>query len=286
MIQDIFPNKINIGYVHKSIGKGDVVFVFDGTMVLCKEDGEIRFPVYEEILGEGITVNGNNETRDFGNGYTYLFSLDDINYFLARFDMDATISDYTFTDTNIFRTCKPKSSAFAGMTAYHMCCWYRDNIYCGKCGGLLTHDTDERALKCGKCENMVYPKIMPAIIVGVIDGEKLLMTKYSNRGQGKYALVAGFIEIGETAEEALKREVFEEVGLKVKNIRYYKSQPWGFTGSLLLGYFADLDGDAALTVDASELSEAVWFDRGEIPTVFEDFSLTNEMICVFKDGRV
>ena len=303
MIQDIFPGKINIEYLHKTISNGDMVFIFDGDKVLCKDDGEIQFPLYGGIKDKNIEGGGTREDEeidDIDNKYTYLFSVDDTNFFLSRQDKNVCIHsnctntktptsplyNFTFTDINIFRTCKPKSLAFAGITAYHMYCWYKDNIFCGKCGGLLTHDTKERALKCGKCENLVYPKIMPAIIVGIIDGDKLLVTKYSNRIQAKYALVAGFMEIGESAEEAVKREVFEEVGVRVKNIRYYKSQPWGFSGSLLLGYFADLDGEADLTIDTGELSEAVWLNRCEIPTVFEDFSLTNEMICVFKDDRV
>ena len=270
MIQDIFPYEINIEYIHKTVCDGDVIFVFDEDKVLCSDNDVIRFPLYEEGLG---------------GEYIYLFSIDNTNFFLLRKDKIEPFADFTFTDINIFRTCKPKTLAFAGLTAYHLFRWYSDNKFCGKCGELLTHDVKERALKCGKCQNLVYPKITPAIIVGVIDGDRLLMTKYSNRLHKKYALVAGFMEIGESAEEAVRREVFEEVGLKVKNIRYYKSQPWGFSGSLLLGYYADLDGEADITIDANELAEAVWMKRTEIPTEYEDFSLTNEMICEFKGNK-
>ena len=90
---------------------------------------------------------------------------------------------------------------------------------------------------------MVFPKIAPAVIVGVTNGRKILMTKYANREYKRYALIAGFTEIGETAEETVAREVKEEVGLSVKNIRYYKSQPWGFDSNLLLGYFCELDDE-------------------------------------------
>ena len=93
----------------------------------------------------------------------------------------------------------------------------------------------QRMLQCPCCANMVFPKIAPAVIVGVTHGDKILMTKYAGREYKRYALIAGFTEIGETAEETVKREVMEEVGLTVKNIRYYKSQPWGFDSNLLLG---------------------------------------------------
>lgn len=107
---------------------------------------------------------------------------------------------------------------------------------------------------CPECRITEYPKISPAVIVGVTHGNKLLMSKYANRDFNKYALIAGFTEIGETIEETVRREVMEEVGLKVKNIRYYKSQPWSFTDTLLFGFFAELDGDETITLDREELA--------------------------------
>ena len=102
----------------------------------------------------------------------------------------------------------------------------------------------------------------------------------------KYALLAGFTEIGETVEETVAREVMEEVGLKVKNIRYYKSQPWAFSDTLLMGFYCDLDGDAEVTLDEEELALAEWFERDEIPVEPSRDSLTNEMIIKFKQGEV
>lgn len=142
-------------------------------------------------------------------------------------------------------------------------------------------------LQCS-CGNLVFPKIAPAIIVGVTNGDKLLMTKYANREYKRYALIAGFTEIGETPEQTVEREVFEEAGVKVKNIRYYKSQPWGFDSNLLLGYFAELDGDSHITMDTEELSTAEWIRREAIETEQDDrvnLSLTREMMMVFKNGK-
>ena len=100
----------------------------------------------------------------------------------------------------------------------------------------------------------------------------------------RYALIAGFAEIGETIEETVAREVMEEVGLKVKNIRYYKSQPWSFSDTLLMGFFAELDGDDRIRLDENELSVAKWCTREEVPAD-DGVSLTREMMRVFKEGR-
>ena len=108
------------------------------------------------------------------------------------------------------------------------------------------------------------------------------MTKYAGREYKRYALIAGFTEIGETAEQTVMREVMEEVGVKVKNIRYYKSQPWGFDSNLLLGYFAELDGDDTISMDEEELSVAEWVHYKDVPAYSEGISLTREMMTKFR----
>ena len=123
------------------------------------------------------------------------------------------------------------------------------------------------------------------MIVGVIHGDKILQTKYRGRDIPFYALIAGFTEIGETLEETVAREVMEEAGLKVKNIRYYKSQPWGIVDDLLAGFYCDVDGSAEIHMDGNELKEAVWTRREDIVGQPNDFSLTHEMMMTFKAGR-
>ena len=134
---------------------------------------------------------------------------------------------------------------------------------------------------------MIFPKIAPAVIVALTHGNKILLTKYAaTRDYKKYALIAGFVEIGETVEETVEREVMEEVGLKVKNLRYYKSQPWSFTDTLLMGFFCELDGEDGITLDTDELAMAEWFEREQMPVEAEDLSLTNEMMMAFKHGKM
>ena len=140
-------------------------------------------------------------------------------------------------------------------------------------------------VKCPDCGNMIFPKIAPAVIVGVTDGDRILMTKYADREYKKYALIAGFTEIGETAEQTVEREVMEEVGLSVENIRYYKSQPWGYDSNLLLGYFCDLAQKREIHLDETELSLAEWVDYRDIPDDPEGLSLTREMMITFREQK-
>ena len=132
----------------------------------------------------------------------------------------------------------------------------------------------------------MYPRINPAVIVAVHDGDRLLMTRYARRPIPWFVLLAGFIEVGETAEQGVAREVREEVGIQVKHIRYYGSQPWGMSGNLTLAYTAELDGGDRLTVDRTELAEARWFFRDQVPIRKEDrVSITQDMVRAFAAGR-
>ncbi len=148
----------------------------------------------------------------------------------------------------------------------------------------MTLHEKERALACPSCKHVVYPRINPAVIVGVKNGDSLLLTRYRT-GYGHNALVAGFTEIGETLEETVKREVMEEAGLKVKNIRYHKSQPWGMAQDLLMGFYCDAEDDAVIHMDENELKYAEWVRRDDIVLQPNDLSLTNDMMKQFKQNN-
>ncbi len=271
MIQDLRSHHFQNEYSYNAPVQGDITFIFAGRDVLVKKhEGEITFPKYEDLAHKEVK-------------FIYLFTIDDAQYYLADIKGQQIIEGYNFENINLLRTLKPQHVAFAAVTAYHLFNWYRTNQFCGCCGKPMVHSGMERALCCNACGNVVYPRISPAVIVGVTDGNKLLMTKYAGRDYQKYALVAGFCEIGESAEKTIEREVMEEVGLKVKNIRYYKSQPWGFAGDLLLGYFAEVDGSNEIKLDEEELSEGVWMEREAISPEGDGITLTSEMILHFKN---
>lgn len=276
MIQDIFPKVYHNEYKKKEPSEDSVILFFDNSSVLLKNvEGLSEFPRKREL--DGIELS-----------FIYLFSIDETEFFLTEHSREAEerliCAKYGYEKTSNLRNIHPKDLGFAGITAFHLYNWYNENRFCGKCGGHMKPDDRERMLCCEHCNTMVYPRISPAVIVAIVDGERLLMTKYAGREYTRYALIAGFTEVGESIESTVMRETMEEVGLRVRNITYYKSQPWAFSGSLLMGFFAELDGEDTITLDENELSEAGWFTSEEINLEPDDISLTREMILKFKSG--
>lgn len=303
MIQDIYPSRLNNQYTAYSPVDEDIVFFFQGSSLLAKYEDEetLVYPQYKEFV-KGITLQENKDSVD-NYTFIYLLSVDDTRYFLAEKkgellkgqyigemadasihkEYAAVVEGFDFVGVNSFRKAKPKATAFAAITAYHIYGWYRDNHFCGRCGGHTVHDSKERMVRCTSCGNMIFPKICPAVIVAVTDNDRILLTKYAGRMYRNYALIAGFNEAGETLEQTVEREVMEEVGLKVKNIRYYKSQPWGLSGSLLSGFFCEFDGDDKITLQEDELSLGTWVKADELDLEDDGISLTREMIIKFRD---
>lgn len=274
MIQDIAPHIYKNEYKPQKPTKNSYIMYFERGKLLAKTvEGEIAYFTFGEMEAENTGIYENA---------TYLFTIDEISFFLVE---KLNCKDpYEWIEKDVLRRAQPLYLAFAGITAYQLYNWYESHRFCGKCGRPMKKDEKERMLYCESCHTMEYPKICPAVIVAVTDKNRLLLTKYAGRGYKKYALVAGFAEIGETIEETVRREVMEEVGLKVKNITYYKSQPWSFTDTLLFGFYCEVDGSREIILDESELSVAEWFEREEIPVTEKNVSLTNEMILNFKHG--
>lgn len=294
MIQDIAPHRLDNHYDTAAKPEADsrIMYFREGSVLVhADEEKKISFPRYDEVELETAPV--------------YLFSVDGVKFFLAgerphfkeegktRKAADAfAIEDdmRSWLLLNVRRVRRegygPRLMQFIIYTGLQLANWYQNNRFCGRCGGATERSQEERALVCPHCGHIIYPRVVPAVIVGVRDGDRLLETKYvRSRGVPFYALVAGFTEIGETLEQTVEREVMEEVGLKVKNITYYKSQPWGIVDDILAGFYCDVDGDPTITLDKTELREAVWMDRQDVITQPDDASLTNEMMEVFKAGR-
>lgn len=160
--------------------------------------------------------------------------------------------------------------------------WYISHRFCGRCGVETQLDEKDMMLKCPSCGQVHYPRIAPAIIVAVENNGKLLMAKHSYHKTHRYALVAGFVEPGESIEEAVHREVLEEIGIKIKNLKYQKSQSWPFPNSLMLGFTAEYDfGD--IKVDGDEILKAKWFKKEEIERYDSDISISDWLIQNFID---
>ena len=161
--------------------------------------------------------------------------------------------------------------------------WYISHRFCGRCGVETQLDEKDMMLKCPICGQVHYPRIAPAIIVAVRKDGKLLMAKHSYHKTHRYALVAGFVEPGESIEEAVHREVFEEIGIKIKNLKYQKSQSWPFPNSLMLAFTAEYEsGD--INVDGDEIVKAKWFKKEEIERYDSDISISDWLIQDFIDN--
>ena len=277
MIQDIFPAKFYNHFENQKASESDSAFLFSKGKVLVhynQDSKSLTFPTCGDFSEKGLSA-------------TYLFSIDNQKYFLIpdEAELPAGLQDFSFYTPRQLRDMPldSKTDIFAVFSAYHLWKWYDDNKFCGHCGHALEGDTVERALFCPECKTKIYPRINPAVIIGIIKGDKILITKYRT-GYAHSALVAGFTEFGETLEQTVEREVMEEVGLKVKNIRYYKSQPWALAQDLLAGFFCEVDGDDKIKMDEGELKYAEWVGRDEIELQPNDYSLTNEMMKMFKSG--
>lgn len=278
MIQDIAPHRYHVAYQPKCPKDTDVLLIYrDGRILADYREGQISYPTVEEI------------GQVFPEVYEkakYLFRIDHQDYYELRKPKISEFACWKYTSITDLREAEPMWKAFAGITGYQIHSWYSDTKYCGRCGTKMVPPGKERAMQCPSCGKITYPTIAPSVIVGVTHGDRLLLTRYASNHSSykKYALVAGYTEVGETLEETVRREVMEEVGLRVKNIRYYKSQPWSFTGTILAGFYCEVDGDPTITMDEEELCEASWFERKDIPVNPSTISLTNEMIENFRQN--
>jgi NAD+ diphosphatase len=278
MIHDIEPRIFNNKYDPKKPGLYDLFLAYDGDSVLVREDKEkLWYPSFDDFMSFDPSLMERAK---------YLFSIDDINYFLIEDKgLDGNLG-WVYANTGRFRTEPKYWRSFAGAIGWQLNRWYDNHRFCSKCGSNLEPSDRERMLHCNNCGFSVYPTISPCVIVAVYNGSKLLLTKYAGRAYTRYALIAGFVEIGESLEQTVHREVMEEVGLKVKNLSFYKSQPWPFTDTLLAGFYAELDGDDTIILDENELETAVWMEREDIPPNELRISLTGEMMDNFRLNKI
>ena len=282
MLQDIYPHKLKNSYIpgHKATETSLVIHFDKEGKILVRGEGK-PFPRLEDFAEKPSVL-------------TYLFSMDEDDIFLAEDETVCIPEGTDYIRIREFRTCKkyPKKSVFEAFTAKQLSTWYLNNRYCGRCGALTGRSSTERAIVCEKCGNIIYPRVVPAVIVGLIkrgatrDDDMILLTKYRGRSDVPYyALIAGFTEIGETFEQTVAREAMEETGLHVKNISYYKSQPWGVVDDILAGFYCELDGADEITRDEGELAVAEWVRRENVVLQPDNLSLTNEMMTMFKEGK-
>ena len=158
--------------------------------------------------------------------------------------------------------------------------WDRDHRYCGRCGSPTERSPTERVRTCSRCGHGSYPRLSPAIIALVERDGRALLARNARFPLPFFSTLAGFVEIGETLEEAVAREVHEEAGIRIGEIRYFGSQPWPFTGSLMIGFTARWAG-GEIVCDPTEIADAEWFSPDELPRIPPKLSIARELIDDF-----
>lgn len=277
MIHEILPHRFNNRYIaNQKIADEDFIFHYQNNTLLVRTTGEEpqlpRRKDFPEITGQAESV--------------FLFSLNDVSCFLVWDTPGFDKEQFDFREITFFRTIKQKETGWVALVGYHLWSWYSQHKFCGKCGVKTVHKHDERAIICPDCHSILFPKISPAIIVAITCEDKILLARNANFTGGWYSLVAGYADIGETLEETVVREVKEEVGLDVRNIRYYKSQPWALSGSMMIGFTAEADENQPIAVDGHEITAAEWFSREALPVHPSNASIAGEMIEKFEKGEL
>lgn len=164
--------------------------------------------------------------------------------------------------------------------AFHLVNWDRSSQYCGFCGTKTINHHHLQAKACPSCDNLIFPRISPAVIVAIIKDKQILLASSSRFQANFYSVLAGFVEPGETLEECVHREIKEEVGIHIKNITYFGSQPWPFPDSLMIAFTAEYDS-GEVTIDGDEIQDAAWFTADNLPQIPGKMSISRKLIDWF-----
>lgn len=265
MLHDIAPHTFSNAYSPRAPRPDDCVFSF------CKEGY--------------FTSNGSfPRLRDYRQGtkVQYLFDFDGQAVHLSLDDTPP--ADSVLQPFRSLRAL-PQEQAFLGGVAQQLWAWRQKNRFCGACGAETVHSRTERALVCPVCGNTVYPRISPAVIVRIECGNKIFLAQGKHYGGNFYSLLAGYVEAGESFEQTVVREVFEEVGLRVSNVRYWGNQPWPFSESHMIGFTAEADETQPLCIAQDEIGDAQWFTRETLPRTAAGISIAGAMIAEWLDAQ-
>lgn len=231
------------------------------------------------------------------NQILFLEDIDKLNLdiirkiYLGRFDNspvftleihDSQIANYKLVGLRDFYKLVPEDIYLLSSRALQVINWDKNHTYCGRCGTKTMIKEDEMAKVCPNCGFMSFTRLSPAIIVAITKKDMLLMANHTRSPKDKYSLIAGFVEAGETIEETVHREVFEEVGLKIKNIKYFASQSWPFPHSLMLGFTAEYES-GEINIDEFEIRDAKWFKKEDILPLDSNISIASSLINWFKN---
>lgn len=193
-----------------------------------------------------------------------------------------------FQDLRYLGSVLPADEANLAAHARGLVLWHASQQFCGGCGSSARPDTGGNSRRCvnAACDREIFPRVDPAIIVLVSDGKRCLLGRQTGWPEGRYSTIAGFVEPGESLEDAVRREVFEETNIRVADVRYHSSQPWPFPSSLMLGFVAEADTAVAheIHLNDGELEDAQWFTRKELRSGFPKLPFSISIARRLVDG--
>lgn len=256
-------------------GGEDKLYLFNDDKLL------VRIEDYKYIIPEKKVIE--KEKLDI-NYLQVLGAYKGINCYSGEVHKLPDSEGYEFIDLRTYSTYTSEENFLISAKARLLHNYTKENKRCGVCGSTMTEKEDEEKSRyCLNCYNTIWPQTSPAIIVAVTKGDKLLLAHNKLYPKGRYSVLAGFVEMGETLEDCVRREVFEETGIKVHNIEYFGSQPWPFPNSMMIGFTAEyLEGD--IEVDKVEIMHAEWFTREEVLEKHKkSISISSKLIESFLD---
>lgn len=171
----------------------------------------------------------------------------------------------------------PKKDMDKVLYDFQMYNWKRKTNYCGVCGSRTEFEKEERCKVCLKCNEKYFPYLFPAVIVSITNNDKILLAHNANFPENLYSVIAGYVDLGESLEDCVKREVFEEVGIEIEDIEYYASQNWGFSSSLMIGFKAKFKS-GEIKIDGKEIVKAEWYTRDNMPDLPPKMSIGRLLI--------
>lgn len=235
--------------------------------------------VTKENLGQLPTWKM-SEVREQLTMFRYLGTLDGRNCYTGQWNREDLPEELTACNLRqLYGKLEEGLFQLAGRAA-HLNYWAANHCFCGRCGAATVDSTEELARVCTVCGFVIYPRIAPAIIVAVVREGQILLARGIRFTGCLYSVIAGFVEPGETLEECVRREIREETGVEVCNIRYFASQPWPFPDSLMVAYTAEYAG-GELVIDPKELVAAGWFGPENLPEVPGKMSIARALIDWF-----
>jgi len=235
-------------------------------LVARREEGRLVFPTDDELHVLGVQAH---EAHRLG-------SLDETDALALPATGDVPAPFETHGLRSLAGLLAPDLFGVVGR-AMHTCDWLSTNRFCGRCGTPTQRSASERCVECPACKLRVFPRISPAIITLVRKGDLALLASNAAFPGAFYSTLAGFADIGESLEETLVREVHEEVGVNVKNVRYFGSQPWPFPNSLMVGFTAEWES-GEIVIDPKEIADAKWFAADALPTIPPRLSIARRLI--------